>query len=682
MRFFLILGWMVFLFCFAASPPASAQENDSEVLRKLDVDQRIDNAIGPISKALSDFVFFPVTILGEKVPVVLILLAGTAVFLTCFFGFINFRAFKLALRTVRGKYSSRKDPGEITHFQALSAALSATVGIGNIGGVAIAIGIGGPGAVFWMILIGIFGMTSKFCECTLGVRYRQIDRQGKVHGGAMYYLRDGIKERFAGKSVRKALGALGSILAVLFALACIGGALGAGNMYQVNQAHAQFSATFGLFQESKIVFGILFAVLVGLVIIGGIVWIARVTEILVPFMCAIYLLASVVVLLSHFSEIPAAIGVIISSAFSTEAAGGGFLGALIQGIKRGVFSNEAGVGSAPIAHAAVKTDKPASEGLVALLEPFVDTVVVCSTTALVIVVTGMWRIDANVEAAPINARTQVSQTAPTKELPPGTLLQVARVKQEDQKWKKQTWSKVRAQDGGEGWVFSEDLVAETEAMNVFGIVPNFFKQLFSPADALAEEEAKVITHLGDEAKELKTSPGQESEAAATVPAKMPVTELEKWSQVIVRGEDDGEETFWVRDADLMQRTGDKAGIWLTSQAFEKVIGWFPILLSIAVLLFAFSTMISWSYYGEQAVGYLTGNNKVVNLIYKLAFCACIVVGASASLGKVLALSDALYFSMVVPNLIGLYLLLPVVRKELRRYREHVAAVDKESNPNT
>lgn len=680
MRFFLILGWMVFFFCLASSPLALAQESDSGS-PKMDIDQRIDNAIGPISKALSEVVFFPVTIFGEEVPVVLILLAGTAVFLTCFFGFINFRAFKLALRTVRGKYSSRKDPGEITHFQALSAALSATVGIGNIGGVAIAIGIGGPGAVFWMILIGIFGMTSKFCECTLGVRYRQIDRQGKVHGGAMYYLRDGLKERFAGKSVRKALGALGSILAVLFALACIGGALGAGNMYQVNQAHAQFSATFGLFQESKEVFGILFGVLVGLVIIGGIVWIARVTEILVPFMCAIYLLASVVVLLSHFSEIPAAIVLIVKSAFSPEAAGGGFLGALIQGIKRGVFSNEAGVGSAPIAHAAVKTDKPASEGLVALLEPFVDTVVVCSTTALVIVVTGMWRIDANVESAPINAYTQAQQAAPTKELPPGTLLQVAQVKQENQKWKKQTWSKVQAQDSGEGWVFSEDLVAETESMSVFGIAANFFKQLFSSASALAEEEAKTIVHLGDKAKELKTSPGQESEAAATVPAKMPVTELEKWSQVIVRGEDEGEETFWVRDADLTQRTGDKAGIWLTSQAFEKVIGWFPIILSIAVLLFAFSTMISWSYYGEQAVGYLTGNNKTVNLVYKLAFCACVVVGASASLGNVLALSDALYFSMVVPNLIGLYLLLPVVRKELRRYRKHVAAIDKESNPN-
>ena len=681
MRFFLILGWMVLLFCLAASPPALAQESGASV-PKLDIDQWIDNAIGPISKALSEVVFFPVTILGEKVPVVLILLACTAVFLTCFFGFINFRAFKLALRTVRGKYSSRKDPGEITHFQALSAALSATVGIGNIGGVAIAIGIGGPGAVFWMILIGIFGMTSKFCECTLGVRYRQIDRQGKVHGGAMYYLRDGLKERFAGKSVRKVLGALGSILAVLFALACIGGALGAGNMYQVNQAHAQFSATFGLFQESKIVFGVLFAVLVGLVIIGGIVWIARVTEILVPFMCVIYLLASAVVLISHFSEIPAAIVLIIKSAFSSEAAGGGLLGALIQGIRRGVFSNEAGVGSAPIAHSAVKTDKPASEGLVALLEPFVDTVVVCSTTALVIVVTGMWKINANVGDIPISAYTQAQQTAPTKELPPGTLLQVAQVKQENQKWKKQTCSKVQAQDGGEGWIFSEDLIAETESMGLFDIAINFFKQLFSSASALAEEEAKTIVHLGDKAKELKTSPGQNSETAATVPAKMPVTELEKWSQVIVPGEDDGEETFWVRDADLMQRTGDKAGIWLTSQAFEKVIGWFPIILSIAVLLFAFSTMISWSYYGEQAVGYLTGNNKTVNLIYKLAFCACVIVGASASLGRVLDLSDALYFSMVVPNLIGLYVLLPVVRKELRRYREHVDAVDKESNPKT
>ncbi len=645
----LLISGLVFFFCFAGRPALLAQESNAKI------DERIDRALAPIAELLEGIMFYSITIYDEEVPIVLILLAGTAIFLTSFFGFINFRSFGLALRTVRGKYSSPSDPGEITHFQALSTALSGTVGLGNIAGVALAIGIGGPGATFWMIMLGLFGMTTKFCECTLGVCYRQIDRQGRAHGGAMYYLRDGLREH--------GLRPLGKVLAVLFAGACIGGALGAGNMFQINQAHAQFSETFGLFQEHGWKFGCLIAVVVGAVIIGGIVWIARVAEVLVPFMCAAYLLASFAVLIFHFSEIPAAAGVILNSAFSPEAAGGGFLGALIQGIRRGAFSNEAGFGAAPIAHSAVKTSKPASEGLVALLEPFVDTVVVCSTTALVIVVTGMWKIDANVDSAAIDAYTQPNQPARATSLAPEALLQV-----------EQEWSKVRAQNGSEGWVLSSALVEETEKIGFFGIFSNFFKQLFTPADDLGTE-AEPTVHLGDQAMALKTAPGEGT--AATVPAEMPVTELEKWAQVAAL---DDTAKLWVRREGLNLRAGYAAGIWRTSQAFKTVIHWFPAILSVAVLLFAFSTMISWSYYGEQAVGYLTRNNKAVNLVYKLVFCLCIVAGASASLDKVVRLSDALCFAMVLPNLIGIYLLLPVVRRELRRYREHVAAIDSSRPP--
>jgi AGCS family alanine or glycine:cation symporter len=592
--------------------------------------KRIDGALEPVASGLEWFIFKTVPIFGQDVPVVLIILAGTALFLTLFFGFINLRAFGLAIKTVRGKYSSKDDPGQITHFQALATALSATVGLGNIAGVAIAIGIGGPGAVLWMIVMGFLGMTSKFAECTLGVKYRVIEPSGEVHGGGMFYLRDGLKER--------GLGPLGMVLAVIFAVACIGGALGAGNMFQANQAYAQVSETFGILNgpEQSWIFGLIVAVLVGLVIIGGIVWIARVTEFLVPFMCVTYVIACLVVLLTHAGEIPAAFGTIFREAFSAEAGFGGLVGGIIQGIRRGVFSNEAGVGSAAIAHSAVKTRNPASEGVVALLEPFVDTVVVCTMTALVIVITGMWKINADVADKEMALLAQpVAESQSLASYEEGTKLHI-----------EETWQRVSTDEGVGGWV---------------------------KAGALsAKEEVKGRLFAGKSGAKLLDAPQADAAVAATLGKREGVSAGKTWTRV--KNPDDGL-TGWVLKASLNERSGTSGGIWLTSQAFEGVIGWFPKILAVAVFLFAFSTMISWSYYGEQALGFLTGENHTVMLIYKLFFCVCVVLGSAASLDNVLRISDSLFFAMVVPNMIGLYVLLPVVKRELDKFRAYAKQID-------
>ena len=532
------------------------------------LDQKLDAFIGPLAKEADAIIFHAVPILGQDVPIVLLLLAFTGLFLTLYFGFINFRAFGLALRTVRGKYSAEDDPGQITHFQALATALSATVGLGNIAGVAVAISIGGPGAVFWMVIMGLLGMTSKFTECTLGVAYRDIDSEGRVHGGAMRYLVKGLKERGAGT--------FGRVLAVFFAVACVGGALGAGNMFQINQSAQQISETFGIFTDGNSwILGAIVAVMVGAVIIGGIVWIARVTAILVPFMTIIYVMACIIVLGGYISEIPSALGTIFQEAFSPSAGVGGFIGGLIQGVKRGVFSNEAGLGSAAIAHAPVKTRRPASEGVVALLEPFVDTVVICLMTALVIVTTGVWKADASIESQ----ASLYSEASPTSTV-------VYELKESD------------------------------------------------------------LVHV--------------------------IEKKERWTQIELK---DGEATGWVETSAITDRSSWAGGIWLTSRSFGSVIPWFPYVLTVAVFLFAFSTMISWSYYGEQAIGFLFHENKFVILAYKLIFCLCVVVGAAASLQNVLKLSDAMYFAMVAPNLIGLYFLLPRVRRELVRFQKFAKLVD-------
>lgn len=479
------------------------------------LDQAINQAVAPATALVFKMIFFTAfTINGIEVPFILIWLAGTAIFLTIYFRFINFTSFGLAMRTVSGKYSTPADPGEITHFQALTAALSATVGLGNIAGVAIAISKGGPGAAFWMVILGLVGMTTKFAECTLGVRYREIDANGKVSGGAMKYLKKGLAERGLGK--------LGTGLALAFAVLCVGASLGGGNMFQINQACSQFIVISGgsesILADYRWVFGMIISILAGVVIIGGITRIANITARLVPLMCVTYIVGAITVLLTHVDRIPEAIGLILSKAFTPDAYVGGLIGAMLVGIQRGTFSNEAGIGSAPIAHAAVKTTRPASEGVVALLEPFIDTVVVCSMTALVIVITG-----------------------------------------------------------------------------------NYGEQLSGSSTA--------------------------------------------------------------------------EGITLTSQSFASVISWFPFVLFVAVTLFAFSTLISWSYYGQQAWNSLFGSSKVATLSYQIIFCICIVVGASMSLGAVTDFSDGMLLGMCFPNLIGVYLLLPVVQQEWLSFRRHAASID-------
>ena len=546
----------------AAEVPAATPAADDEALG---LDQAIDKAFKPVADFWGSIVFFSVSIAGFKLPFVLILLVFGAAFFTVAFGFVNLRLLPFAVEVVSGKYdevekqpavaaasSANSDPpesgdqvdedgnpykppstvnevdgdivdtirdeseGEVSHFQALATAVSGTVGLGNIAGVAVAVATGGPGATFWMIVCGVLGMSTKFVECTLGVKYRDVGEDGTVYGGPMYYLSKGIGEL--------GLAPLGRVFGILFAIFCIGGSFGGGNAFQANQAAQQVKTLLGLPDtgSSGTIIGIVMAVMVAVVIIGGIKRIASVTEKIVPFMAIIYCVAALVIILANITNVPWAIGQIVSGAFTPAAGLGGLLGVLIQGFKRAAFSNEAGAGSAAIAHSAVKTKYPASEGIVALLEPFIDTVVICTMTALVIVL--------------YNAG--------------GTF----------------TWGDVEA---------GKVLIGET-------------------------------------------------------------------------------------------RVG---GVDLTSAAFDSVLPGFRYILTIAIILFAFSTMISWSYYGLQSWKYLFGKSPAADLTYKILFCLVVVIGAAISLGSVIDFSDAMIFAMVFPNMIGLFLLFPKVRQELNRYLE-------------
>lgn len=494
------------------------------------LDEKFNEWFKPISDAWGGIVFYPVTFPGGvQMPLVIILLLSAGLIFTVIFKFVNFRLFPTAINIVRGKYDDvdhhevdkkafvnqvdgdivdtiaiEGKEGEVSHFQALTAALSGTVGLGNIAGVAIAISLGGPGATFWMIVAGLIGMSSKFVECTLGVKYRDIGKDGTVFGGPMYYLSRGLAE--TGKK------GLGKVLAVVFAIMCVGGSFGGGNMFQANQAAQQFNSMIGASSTSAgVVFGILMALLVGVVIIGGIKRIGKITEKIVPFMVGIYFVAALVIIFANIDLLGHAFYQIFDGAFNAKGITGGLLGVLIIGFQRAAFSNEAGVGSAAIAHSAVKTKFPASEGLVALLEPFIDTVVVCTMTALVIIITN-----------------------------------------------------------GDGSIME----------------------------------------------------------------------------------------YGVKAPD---------GVLATSKAFASVIPWFPYVLTLAVVLFAISTMLSWSYYGLQAWMYLFGRSKVSDYSYKVLFCIFIVIGSAVSLGAVTDFSDAMIFAMAVPNLIGCFLLFPKVREELVRY---------------
>lgn len=630
------------------------------------LDQKIDETFGAYTGWFVQLIFKTINFTDTvKVPWVLIVLIVGAVFFTIYFKLVNFSGFFTAIKIVRGKYDDiESEPGEhvstsegyvhtvdgdnpdtirverdsehdgeVTHFQALTAALSGTVGLGNIAGVAVALSIGGPGATFWMIVAGIIGMASKFTECTLGVRYREIDKDGKVFGGPMYYLKKGLRD--------KKMAGFGRVLAIVFAIMCIGGSFGGGNMFQSNQAFAMVetygqsevkdhkdaelvgqqvkyyyhetetvnitaaagdSLTYKSGKKSSTVakndfaadstvvagsganvtdgtnfdnlvgsdiviatpaimvadvesidaetvmlksgkdskevsrtefnmgaivspltgngwiFGVIMAILVGFVIIGGIKKIAAVTDKIVPFMVAVYVIASLAILAMNFDQIGYAFGEIFNGAFGHMAIAGGVFGVLIQGFQRAAFSNEAGIGSASIAHSAVKTKYAASEGLVALLEPFIDTVVICTMTALVLIITN-----------------------------------------------------------GNGDIMT------------YGVK---------------------------------------------------VTE----------------------------------GVQVTSRAFASTFSWFPIVLTIAVVLFAFSTMISWSYYGYQAWSFLFGRSKRTEYAYKAIFCLFVIVGAASQLGSVIDFSDAMIFAMLVPNMIGLFILAPVAKAELTKFMTKVREV--------
>ena len=481
------------------------------------LDQRIDEAFQPISDFFSEVIFFSI---GEN-PFVIYLLVGSALFFTLYFVFPNIRYFSTSINVVRGKYDEvEKDEnsskeGEVSHFQALTTAVSGTVGNGNIAGVALAIALGGPGATFWMIVCGLMGMSLKFVECTLGVHYRDVDENGVVYGGPMYYLSKGLKE--------KGFATLGKISAIFFAIFCIGGSFGGGNAAQANQAAIVLKDLLGFESTfSGAVIGIVLAILVGIIIIGGIKRIASVTEKIVPFMAVLYIVACLYILLINFSFLDDAIALIVREAFNPTAIGvGGFIGVLMIGFKRAAFSNEAGVGSASIAHSAVKTKYAASEGLVALLEPFIDTVVICTLTALVIITfnsTGVFTYG--------------------------------------------------GQDGG---VMIDGIMYE--------------------------------------------------------------------------------------------------GAGITSKAFAEYIPYSDIFLTVAVVLFAVSTMISWSYYGLQSWKYLFGRGEKSDLTYKLLFLSFIIIGSAASMNSIWAFSDAMIFAMVFPNMVGLYILFPVVKQQLTKYLE-------------
>lgn len=447
---------------------------------------------------------------ARGIPFIVIWLLAGATFFTIRMGFINLRGFAHAIKIARGTYDNPNDPGEVTHFQALTAALSGTVGLGNIAGVALAISIGGAGATFWMILAGLLGMSSKFVECTLGVHYRKIDANGIVSGGPMYYLTRGLEE--------KGMAGLGKILAAVFAVLCIGGAFGAGNMFQVNQSSAQLINTIvpltggeaSVFAGRPWIIGCIYALFVGLVIIGGIRSITKVTAKLVPLMAFIYLSCALVVIGMNIGEIPSAFGEILAGAFSPQGVAGGFVGVLVQGLRRATFSNEAGVGSAAIAHAAAKTKEPVSEGLVALLEPFIDTVVICTITALVIIVTDRHLAGTGVD-----------------------------------------------------------------------------------------------------------------------------------------------------------------GITLTSSAFASAVGWFPYLLTIAVALFAFSTSITWFYYGQRAFLFLVGDKPAADFAFKAIYILVLIVGSSMTLSAVTDFADAMLLAMAFPNMVGLYILAPKVKGMLDQYLARV-----------
>lgn len=460
----------------------------------------INELFAPASQAVNAFIFYSVDVVGIRLPLVVIWLIAAAVIITTYLRFINLNGFLHAIRIVSGRetvHQNRTTHGEISHFEALSSALSGTVGLGNIASVPVAILLGGPGAVFWMIVAGFFGMSSKFAECALAVKYRRTRADGSTIGGPMFY----IEEVFS----RRGLKAVGKFAAIFFAVMTMGASV---SVFQVNQSYAQFTSVTGI--EAPLIYGITISTLVAIVILGGIKNIAKVTRVLVPLMGGVYIGAALIIIGLNITSIPGVLAEIFQGAFGLQAAGGGFVGAIINGIQRATYSSEAGIGSAAIAHSAVRTDEPMTEGYVALLEPFIDTIIVCTVTALVILVTG---------------------------------------------------------------------------------------------------------------------------------AHLPFLDIENGLR----------------------------GIEMTSAAFEGTFGWYPYVLLVSVVLFAFSTLVTWAFYGSQAALYIFGDKKIVDVTFKLILCALLSTGAAIQLSAIVDFIDAMLFGMCIPNIIALYLLLPELNGDLKIY---------------
>lgn len=472
------------------------------------IDDRIDSLVSPIATVVQNVILYPLPLGGADVPFVVAWLVVAASVFTLYFGFVNLRGLRQGFRLIRGDYNDHRHIGEVTHFQALATALSGTVGLGNIAGVAIAVSVGGPGAVPWMMVAGFLGMSSKFCECTLGVKYRSEHRDGSVSGGPMWYLSRGLADR------GPVLARVGGVSATAFAAFAVAASFGGANMFQANQSFEQFTTITGgeasWWVGKGWLFGMLLATLIGLVILGGIRSIARVASKIVPVMAVIYVLAAVVIVVVNIDRLPGAFGLMFAGMFGIESVAGGTLGVLAVGFQRAAFSSEAGIGLAAITHSAVRTNQPVTEGLVALYEPLIDTVVVCTLTGLVIVLSGAY--------------------------------------------------------------------------------------------------------------------------------------LE---------------------------TAEMSGVALTSRAFDTVIGWFPFVLALIVMMFAFSTMIAAAYYGMKSWTYLFGKSKRTENLYKALFLVFVVIGSAMQLGAVIGFSDAVLLAVAFPNVLGMYFLMPKVKEELRAYMARI-----------
>ncbi|MEJ5946355.1 alanine/glycine:cation symporter family protein [Pseudokineococcus basanitobsidens] len=487
------------------------------------IEDFVNENFNPVSEAVGNVIFYAPSVGGLSIPLIVIWLIAAGVIFTVAFGAPQVRHIPLALKIVRGRFTRGDEPGEVTHFQALTSAVSGTVGLGNIAGVGVAVSVGGPGATFWMVVAGLISMCTKFVECTLGVKYREIHADGSVTGGPFRYLAVAFG-RFGDSAPARLLS---KFLVGFFAVAILLFGMGGGNMFQANQTFAQVQNVTGgedgLFGSAlaTLLFGLALAALVGVVIIGGIKSIGAVTSRLVPAMAIFYVISCVVVIALNIGQVPAAVGEIFGGAFSPEGVSGGVLGALVVGFQRAAFSNEAGVGSAPTAHSAVKTEHPVTEGFVAMLEPFADTVIICTMTALTIIIAN--------PASYVAARDEVAASGSTS------------------------------------------------------------------AD----------------------------------------------------------------------------GVVLTSDAFAEVAGWFPYLLVVAVALFAYSTLVTWSYYSLKAWTTLFGRSRLSEGLFKVTYLFFTVVGTLLTLSAVLDFADAMLFACALVNIFGLYLLFPVVKNEVRDFLDGV-----------